>query len=153
MAHQLWIYEGNSVWSKFNTMLVVNSITFAVAAELHKPVIWVCVGIVGIIVCIAWYSWIERGFNTIKYWVNTAKELENTHLGPQVKNTQRGGDFAEGRSVTFEIAGKQEKMEINGLFSRWRIEKSSKLAIKLFIFIYFIAAVVNGYSLCCPCAF
>src|SRR5690349_10694594 len=67
-AVALWIYEGNLIWSKFNALLVANSIVLAVfglslgSSRLPQP-FTIGLPIAGIILCAAWAILTKRGFD------------------------------------------------------------------------------------------
>ncbi len=151
MATQLWIYEGNSIWSKFNTMLVAHSIAIAAVAQLNTPIVWLIAAVLGVLVCLIWRSWMKRGFETIDCWINTAKEIEQNYFSPTISNVQKGGDFAEGKSILFDFNGNPKTLKMSKLGQRWSVRDSANKIIYLFMIVYVIIIFFNLYKIICCC--
>ncbi|MBX6752581.1 MAG: hypothetical protein IRY85_23455, partial [Micromonosporaceae bacterium] len=84
-AIALWAYEGESAWSRFNAMLVANSILLAFIGFLYGsdnppklPIL--AVAVFGILFCAVWWVITVRAFDHQSYWVLSARELEERYL-------------------------------------------------------------------------
>src|SRR4051812_43356360 len=85
-AITLWTYEGTLIWSKYNAMLVANSVILAVtgitvSSEDESAVLHWGLPAIGITLCAAWILLTRRGFDNYLYWIFTARELERPAIG------------------------------------------------------------------------
>lgn len=148
-AVNLWIYEGSQIWSKFTAMIYANTIVVATigiittstrAADLG--VFRVTLGILGLVLCMAWIFLTKRSFEYYNYWILSARELEENHLSDAVQTVSRGAVFADGKSVCF-----QTKPPIchqaSPRLPNVRIQTISYLIIVVFIALYIVTFFQN----------
>lgn len=139
----LWSYEGQLIWSKYNALLVANSIVLAVIGlSFNSPnlssLILVGMPISGVLLCITWFLLTKRGFDNYKYWIFSARELEEKYLNPPVKTVSRGGHFTEGKKVLIEIDNKNKNYQMSYISRKLKAEWSSYLVIGIFAVMYFL---------------
>ncbi len=144
-AVQLWTYEGEQNWARFNVMLVANSIIIAVLGLVitgAQPSLSasVVLSIVGLILCLTWFLITKRGFDYQKYYVLSARELEEHFLSKVVTTASRGGTFADGHPVSIEIGGKPTSVRMS-----WWSRRASAGTISLIVILLF--AVVYAFAL------
>ncbi len=109
-AINLWVYQGEQIWARFNVMLVANSIMiFAITntnnPSLPLPHLTKVLAGVGLAICIAWYFLMRRANKYQTYYIYSAIELERRLS--KVSTVSRGKDFAKGKEVNFEIDEKK----------------------------------------------
>ncbi len=97
----LWNTAGNQNWSRFNAMLVANTVVFAVIGQLMArtivlPIPWV-LPIVGLILCASWWVALARGLTYQDLYVALAREME-AKLDP-ADVVRRGRGLADGGTV------------------------------------------------------
>lgn len=149
MYIQLWIYEGNSVWAKFNAMLVANGIVFAAFTQIESKLTLVLLGILGVLLCIGWYTITIRGFKAIDYWIFSARELEEQYLSSSLTGVKRGSDFFGGKQVVFNFGKRPKKLKMPG-YSNWiNNRNSSFFIISLFAISYIIFITYNFFGMYC----
>lgn len=145
-AISLWAYEGESAWSRFNAMLVANSILLAFIGLLYdtdnqpKTLMTGIAGF-GILLCAVWWVLSVRAFAYQNYWVLSARELEERYMSPVVRTAARGGDFAQGRPVELFIGGKTITRRVPWAGRVARVALSSNLIIGGFLLGY-VAIIV-----------
>jgi hypothetical protein len=136
VATSLWIYEGGLIWSKFNALLVANSIILAaiVLALTTSNGIPRLAGLfstamppIGIVLCWLWLSITRRSFAFHSHWIDSAREIEKRFPGQVVTTVADGRDLAK-------------HSRFRGLP---RVETSSYLIIGLFAVFYVILFVVG----------
>lgn len=135
MAIQLWIYEGNSIWSKFNVMLVVHTILFNLLASKESSNYISHISAFGIVISLLWLIMTKKGFYSLDYWIYTARELEENHFNNIIKNVKRGNKFTSGSKITFAFKGNNSlkiQKPLNWLNNRF----SAYIIIYLIIFVY-----------------
>lgn len=150
-AVQLWIYEGELIWSKYNAMLVANSIVmgilgFAISSNnVSVPKYYMIgLGVVGIVLCLAWYQLMKRGYDTLIYWVFSALEIEATHLTPTLEIFQRGRKFSAGEKVEFLIGDKKLEHQASKTHQLFRVSTMGNLVIGIFVLLYL---VILGFTI------
>lgn len=150
-AMNLWIYEGEIFWSKFNALLVANSIvlgSIALSMSDTCPLSIFTIGmpVTGIILCLVWFLTTKRSFDYYRYWIFSAREIEEQYLSNSVQTISRGGKFADGKVVEIVIGGEGKRLKMSR-WGRFRVEWSSYLIISLFFMIYALLLVINVISL------
>jgi hypothetical protein len=148
VATTLWTYEGQLVWSKFNAMLVANSIVLAViglaiSSQHTLPIFTIGMPIGGLIFCAMWFLVTKRGFDNYIYLIRSARELEEQHLTDVVKTVSRGGDFADGKKIELTINGKTKKYRMSWFGRLLRVEWASYIVIAVFAAIYITILIYN----------
>jgi len=151
VATNLWIYEGETLWSKFNALLVANSIILgsigiSMTASSRLVVFSMGMPIIGIILCGLWFLLTKRSFEFYVYWIFSAREIEERYLKGSVQTISRGGKFADGEKVEITIGGERKQRLMRGWGRLFRIKWTSYLIIGLFFVIYavlFIITILN----------
>jgi hypothetical protein len=136
------------LWSKFNALLVANSIVLAALAlnlTSEHPARYLTVPFAGagVVLCIVWTQTTKRGFENYVYWIMSSRELEELYLSDPVKTVSRGGDFAEGRAVTLQISSRKKKMEMSRLGDGLRVQNASYILIGVFAALYLLIIAAN----------
>lgn len=138
-AIQLWIYEGNLIWSKFYVMLVANTLiltAYGFVRTDHSAPGSLRHGLpaIGIFLCVIWLLTTKRGFDNYKYWIFSAREIEEQHLDPVV-TVQRGGQYADGESVSLRIAGTAKIMRMSRITGKAATHAYVTIAVFTLFFI------------------
>jgi len=139
-AVDLWIAEGEQIWTRFNAMLVVNSIIVAVigfvlAGQRMLPVITVGLPIAGLIVCAVWFILMKRDFEYQSYLIHSAREVEERYLNP-IKTVSRGGAFVRGEPVELVISGASVKRRMSKIARLFRDRTVAYIVILVFVILY-----------------
>lgn len=142
-AVSIWTYEGNLIWSKYNAMLVANSIILAIIgftiSAPNMPVLFsVATPLAGMALCVLWLLLTRRGFEYHRYWVLAARELEEQHLAPAIKTISRGGRLIDGRPVELSIDGKTRVYRLDSISSFLSASWNSYIVIGIFFVLYVI---------------
>ena len=143
-AIDLWTYQGEQWWARFNVMLVANSIVIA-GAMLARPstaadegstlfvgVFPVLLPIAGLALCVAWWLLIEHERAWAMYYVASARELEGC-LSPCVETVSRGRCFAQGKEVRIRNEPGQTQMR---WFERVPARHIGRSVIAVFFLLY-----------------
>ncbi|MEJ5330828.1 MAG: hypothetical protein WHT07_11825 [Desulfobaccales bacterium] len=59
--------------------------------------------IAGFIICIIWFLLIKRGMDYEKYWVYSARELEEKYFNNSIRVLSRGGSYLDGDEIIIEL--------------------------------------------------
>lgn len=145
-ATALWVYEGNLVWSKFNAMLVANSVVaavigFAVGSAAQEALPRAMCGL-GLVLCGLWFVLTKRGFDNYAYWIFSARELEG-YLGDQVVVVSRGGTFADGDEVTIPIETRSRDLRVSWISRQFTASWIAYLVILVFAAIYIVFLLMS----------
>ena len=145
-AISLWAYEGESAWSRFNAMLVANSILLAFIGFLHDSdnppkTLMTIIAALGIPFCGLWWMLTARGFGHQAYWVLSAREIEERYMGPAVRTVARGGDYAGGRPVELVIGGAPDTRRLPWAGRLARVALAANLIIGVFLAMYVLLIV------------
>ena len=145
VATALETYEGHMVWFRYSAMLVANSIVMAVigyviSSEQRLTLLLIGMPIAGLILCRIWLIINARGFDYFFYWLFSARELEENYLRDPVQTFSRGGRFAEGEVVHFNINGQDKTHQVSPL-GKIRIKKVGCYVIYIFMAMYFLALI------------
>lgn len=143
-ALTLWTYEGQLIWTRYSAMLVANSIAItAIGLSLtadRKPTEFVVVMcLAGFTFCLAWFLLTKRGFDYYRYWILSAREVEEEHLADSVKIVSRGGLYGKGNEVTLRIDGKEQKLRMSWFGRLFPVEWISYFVIVAFVAVYAVA--------------
>jgi hypothetical protein len=152
VATNLWIYEGETFWSKFNSLLVANSIILGSIVLLmtvtdRLRILNLGMPIIGIILCFVWSIITRRGLEYYRYWIFSAREIEERFLKGSVQTVSRGGDFADGKEVEIKIGDKNKPFKMSRYGRLLKVERTSYLIITLFAVLYLALLFVNISSL------
>jgi hypothetical protein len=109
-ALQLKIYEGQLVWSRSESMLVVNTILLgAISIFLSYPnpneLVLIILSIFGFFLCLIWLEASIRGFAFNKFWTYCARELEES--SKDVKLLTKGNNFKNNRTIEFNFKDRE----------------------------------------------
>jgi hypothetical protein len=140
-ALDVWKAQTRLASSRFNVMIVVNSIVLgAIALTIRGnhllPVLFtrgLC--LVGIVVSLVWLHAHTRASEHNSYFLWSARELES-HLADPVVTISRGAVFSEGNEVTLTIDGEKKKLRLSWLARIARTESFSYFAIAVFMVLY-----------------
>lgn len=118
VAVDLWTYEGNLIWAKFNALLVANGLylpTYILAQSIANVsrFLLILLPVAGLVVCGAWFLLTKRGFETYVYWVLSARELEKRLPSSPTNVIQRGGAFADGEVVSIEVDHRRRSLRLS----------------------------------------
>ncbi len=143
-AIDLWTYEGQLIWARFNAMLVANTIIVTIlgffANKKTTPhSITIVLSTSGVLLCLTWYVMMKRGFSYYKYWIFSARELEQQLSA--LKTVSRGGAFAEGKPVSFEFDGRTHTLRMGYFGRRADIERLSSLTVLVFLTLFGLAFI------------
>jgi hypothetical protein len=144
-AVSLWVYEGTLICSKYNALLVANSIVLAVTgftANTERPPISLRVGlpVVGVVLCAFWLLLTKRGFDNYVYWVLSAREIEDKYL-PDVQTVSRGGRFADGSPVVMSLRTGSVGLRMSKTSRLFKASTSSYVIVACFIALYVLLAL------------
>jgi hypothetical protein len=140
-AVDFWVHEGELIWARFNAMLVANTlmvtaIGFLLTGSKTLSFLTIALSFVGFLLCWMWILITQRGFDYFKYWIWSARELEQKLSSGAVKTVSRGAEFAAGKLVTFELDGKKRSFQMSGWSRSGNIQRISLLSPKIFLLIY-----------------
>jgi len=144
VASNLWVCAAGILWSKFNALLLANSIVIGsmilsmTVSKCFSIFISIGMSIAGIFLCILWFLLTKRTLEGYEYWIHSTREIEEKFLTPSVKTVSRGGDFADGKEVSLNIGYKSKPMRISW-FGRLLHDKVTSYAI---IFIFFLMHIL-----------
>jgi hypothetical protein len=148
VATGLWIYEGGLIWSKFNALLVANSIVIAAivvimtVADSASPLVVggfsILMSIVGFSLCLLWIAITERSFTFHNLWVLSARKTEEQFLKNAVTTVTRGGALADGNEVKFSIGEPPEERSVSLGRRALRVETATYRIIYLFMGLYVV---------------
>jgi len=83
VAVQMYVYEGELIWSRFNSMLVANSVLVAIIGFSYlstvplasSPVVTFGAPLAGLVVTVAWWRLTDIGNGHLENWLQARKEL------------------------------------------------------------------------------
>ncbi len=118
-ALDLWTIQGNQSWTRFNALLVANSVFLAAVGWLitrQTAIPPVALSVLGVVLCVLWFLLLVRGIEYQEYWVRAVRELEQRLEGVDIVN--RGKTFGEGAPVEFALPppGNRLRMTCIGRF-------------------------------------
>jgi hypothetical protein len=133
--------ESATIWSKYNAMLVANSVVLAVmglvlTSARPAPLLEVILPMAGLVLCAFWLLLTRRGFDYFKYWVLSTRELEEAFLAPTVHTLSRGADFAAGQTVPINLQRGQIDLRMKRLPGAISAAQQSYAVIWVFNIIY-----------------
>jgi hypothetical protein len=88
------------IWNVFRTMVATNAFFVALAAAIHhlhpgRPLAYVGLPVLGILVCIAWMLITLRAFDFHKYFFAWARRPEETELGDTSRLVRDGRSYSD----------------------------------------------------------
>ena len=118
LSKELWIYEGNLLWSKFNNFILINTIFLSaiIVSEINKLSFFLSIllPLFGIVLCFIGDFLVARSFEMHNYWINKIK-LGKSRNNEAIEAIQQCGKFIEGIGDNDEL-----KMISTGRFYRTR---------------------------------
>lgn len=140
-ALDLWNAQAQLASSRFNVMVVANSIilatiALAIAYSRSFPLFFTqALSLVGIVLCVVWLHahWRSSQYNNYLLW--SARELES-YLTDSVVTVSRGASFSEGTEVTLTIDNERKKLRLSWLPGLARTESFSYFSIASFLLLY-----------------
>ncbi len=141
-AVSLWISENQHNWSRFNIVMVANSLLLTIEGILlgsqgHSDTLAVGLPCVGLGLCFVWYLQSVRGFAYMHYFLKSAREYEERHFGPALNLIARGGSYVDGNPV--RVGGAPMQLDV---FGRPPIRRTAHAMILLFVVSYLLVLVV-----------
>jgi hypothetical protein len=146
VAVSLWSHAGNEVWTRFNMMLVANSIIIAVigialSAQRNLNLLTASMSATGIALCIAWYLITKRGFAYQVYYLFSAREIEEQYLSNTIHTMSRGGPFGYGKPINLTIDNKPMTFQMDRTSRLLSAQKGAYLTVLVFVVIYGVLLV------------
>ena len=142
-ALSIWIARTRMIWSRFNMMIVANSIilgaiSLTIGSDHPLSTSFTrALCLVGLAVSLAWLPAHRRAFQQNSYLHSSARELEN-YLADPVATISRGTTFSEGNEVTLTIDGEKKKFRLSWLtrIQLAKTESFSDFVIAIFAILY-----------------
>ena len=140
-ALDIWKAQTRLASSRFNAMIVVNSIVLgviglAIGGDRLLPVFFTRgLSLVGIVASLVWLHAHRRASQYNNYFLWSARELE-TYLADPVVTISRGATFSEGNEVVFTIDGEKKRLRLSWFARIARTESFSYFAIAAFLLLY-----------------
>jgi hypothetical protein len=143
-AIDLWTYQGEQWWARFNIMLLANSIVVAAATvvltspqseralALSLPALSLLLPAAGLVLGVLWLALINREIVYADYYLWSARELEASYLQDTVKIVSRGGDLADGNCIEIVADGRRKTLKMAGL-AHFRARAVARGVVWLFI--------------------
>ena len=149
VAVDVWLYELQIAWARFDSMLIANSIVVAaiaalIASDRPQPEwLMIFLAIVGILLCLVWFQMIERNLGYRWYWFCSALELEDRHLSSPLKMLAGLERFARGKSMDSDVQDFSDKCrEWIGFAGRLlKTAQAGRVVICLFVTAYAVLLV------------
>jgi len=142
-------YEGSLIWSRFTAMVYANTITMAAISVIlassqavNLKFITILIAFLGILLCVCWYILNRRGFAYYKYWIFSARELEEQHLSP-VHTLSNGAAFSSGMNVMFAFNAGTEHHKAQGV-EKWKVKAVNNVIILGFVVLYLVIVFFSG---------
>lgn len=150
-AIRLWTHEAAQNWSRFNMLLVVNSILIAVLGltltESSLMVATLVIGVVGMVVGAVWFLLTRRSFAWQAFYRKSAQEIEENQLGGAVTLLARGEEFDDGEAVALTLGGEAEQVRMGALASVITAELGAQIIIGIFLALYVIFALLTAIQM------
>lgn len=145
-AIDLWVYEGTTYWAKFSGMVTSNTIIFGaisliIAGTDTLVPLKVALCLFGIVLSSLWLFILRRSIDQYKYWILSARELEEVHFANAIRTISRGRDFAEGHQVKFNTNPPSE-IQVSSIGRMLRVQQAAESVIGLFGVAYILLLFV-----------
>ncbi|TLN17116.1 zinc ribbon domain-containing protein [bacterium] len=138
-ALTIWIEKTRMIWSRFNTMVVANSlilgaISLTIGTNHPQSAPFTrALCLVGLAVSLAWLAAHRRACQHNSYLLSSARELEGFLADPVVTVT-RAAIFSQGNEVALTIDGEKRNLRLSWL-ARTGLAKTE-------LFSYFVVAML-----------
>lgn len=134
--------EVQMLWSKFNALLVANSIILYTADKMkdNTTLFSRIIPLFGIILCILWFALLKRSWHQHTYFIKAAREIEETFLSDSVTTLSRGDKVSEGDEVKFRFKERDEPFRIPFLGSL-KVKNLSYIIVGIFFFLYIVLLI------------
>jgi hypothetical protein len=141
VASELSAFYGSAIWSMFNAMLLANSIvvaglTFIFTSQNSLWLLKILLLIIGLLLCVTWFLLTKRSHEYSNYYTLSAREIEESYLGENVKTLSRGGLFGSGQAVKIKIGGVQTTHRMSILARLVKGQSVAYIIILIFIALY-----------------
>jgi hypothetical protein len=150
VAAHLRTSRAAELWSQFGVFMTANSILLAAAtliAGSGQVALVLTKGIpaVGLILCCLWLVLHARGVSYIRYYLLSARELEERFLSDQVKTLSRGSQYATGRNTELTLNGSSRVIRIDFLGRILPVRWIAHAIVLLFMLMY-LALLIFGFG-------
>jgi hypothetical protein len=150
LATDLWINTDQHFWSMYNTMIVANSILIASVGwlfstdhprdpDLLSLLSYYVIPILGLILCSFWFIMAVRAATYRRYYIFTARELEEKYLNVNILS--RGGKIQTGEPIEIELRNEPKPRLKMPYIGRFHDTWSSYIIISLFSIVYLIILI------------
>lgn len=163
-AIDLMIYEGELVWTRFNTILTAHLVLFGILGfvisnkgiTIENSPYLIVLSIAGVLISISWFVMTSRGFAFVKYYTLSARESEDQIDSNDLVILRRGYKFSKNEFVYFDKI-KQTDKELRSyqrewytkLFGSLKTELAAYMTIIVIFFIYILMLIVAAHTLLC----
>jgi len=147
----------SGIWSSFAAILAANAFLLTVGGIVlrMRPHIWwvsATLGIAGILICLAWFFTLKRGFAYFNYYMAWARSIEQKALGDKEGMLVVGKTYGEGAEVEIPGVGlQQRRMQMGWSAKVFKVEWLATSIIALFGLFYIllvILAFLSSETLC-----
>ncbi len=140
------INEGNLFWSRFNVLIVANSVIVAAIGftfKANQPLILLAVTlpIMGLVLCFLWFLMTKSGFNVCYNYSLQCREFEENHLAESARPITKAIRYSCGETITYSIPNAPILTKIDKLTRVLDIRRVSYLIIVVFAIVYLISLV------------
>ena len=148
VAASLRTSRAEELWSQFNAFVTANSIiltaaVIAISSPQPTPVLSIGMPVVGLVLCALWLMLHARGVGYVRYYLLSARELEEQFLSDSVRTLSRGGHLAEGEKIELLLDGEHKPRRMNFFGQILRVRTVAYLVIMVFAVMY-LAILVWG---------
>jgi len=146
-ALDIWTAETRMIWSRFNMMIVANSIilgAISLTIGSNHPLstsFTRALCLVGLAASLAWLPAHRRACQQSSYLHSSARELES-YLADPVVTISRGTEFSEGNEVALTIDGEKRRLRL-GWLTRTQLAKTEPFSD----FVIAMVAILYGLLL------
>lgn len=144
---QLLTREGESVWNRFNSILLVNSILLAaitvlitsntdVDSQTSFNKISLLLIFLGILLCVIWSISLWRGFQQAGHYYHKLIELENKENFNGLNIMSSMDNYREGKEINFDHLNSNRKL--NCLVKKLPIKWACLSSMFLFLLLYLL---------------
>ncbi len=133
-----------TVWSVYAGLVATNAFLVSLAAFLStqtkfQPTAVKGLGVLGLVICIAWYLITLRNFDYYGYYFAWARKLEGDAFGNAVEMIRNGEAFARGDTTKIGDAERRLRWGSRLFKVEWLV--TSVIATFAFIYVYLLVAL------------